>query len=455
MKNWLIPDRNQLLLLPPCVDDLLPKNHLARFVVEVVERLDLSPILQKYEARGRGSTPYHPSILVALLFYGYTTGTMSSRKIERAAHYDIAFRFIAAGHHPDHDTIADFRRRHLAELSALFLRVLEIAREMGFLKVGTVAIDGTKIKANASKHAAVSYKRAKEIEAGLRAEIDDLMKKAEAADNEPVAEGVDIPKEIERREKRIENLEKAQRAIQQRHAEQALAEYEQELAKTLEKTETSVKNALSRETRKKPPDPPEPPDPTLEDKAQHNFTDQDSRIMPDKGGFTQAYNAQLSVDTETMLITGNHLSQNPNDKKELLPAIARMDKPPASVLADAGYFSEANIAGAPGIDLYISPGRTKHNKTLEAILLPPAAGEAPPDATPAGKMRHKLRTEKGKSLYRLRKMTVEPVIGIIKQAMGFRQFLLRGLEKTSSEWGLVCLAYNLRRLYSLKTAARA
>lgn len=436
------------MFLPPSVDELLPANHLARFVVDAVERLDLSAVIAKYESRARGTAPYHPAMMTALLFYGYTTGVMSSRRIERACIYDLAFRYIAAGATPDHDTIAEFRRRHLKALSALFHQILVLSQEMGFAKVGTVAVDGTKIKANASKHAAVSYKKAKEMEEKLRGEVDRLMKLADGADNEPLAEGMVIPEEIARREKRIEKLAAAQRAIEKRHSAQAVEAYREELEENLAKTKEAVAEG------KRPPDPPDSPPPTAPpDKMQHNFTDDDSRIMKDKDGFTQAYNAQASVDTDTMLIVGNHLSQNVNDKKELLTAVSAIATvyTAAAVVADNGYYSEKNAAQCP-VDAYLAPGRTKHNRSLEERMAKPAEGDPPTGAKAAQKMRHKLDTEKGRSLYRLRKMTVEPVFGIIKSAMGFRQFLLRGLEKATGEWGLVCSAYNLKRLWSLKNA---
>lgn len=464
MKNWLTPDRDQLLLLAPSIADWLPEDHMARFVVEIVEQLDLSPIISKYTPRAHGSNPYHPAILTALLFYGYATGTMSSRKIEQATYDSVPFRFIAGGHHPDHNTLADFRRRHLAELSALFLQILLLAREMGFLRIGTVALDGTKVKGNASRHKAVSYAKSKQIEQQLRAEIKKLMQAAEGADNTPLRDGVNIPAEIARREDRLKKLREAQRAIEERHARETLDEYERSCQEHLAKTKQAADDLLEKkgDSKKRPPDPPEPPDEgsfTPPDKAQHNFTDPDSRIMPDKGTFTQSYNAQASVDTESMLIVGHHLSQNTNDKKELLPALAAIAEElgvPESALADAGFFSAENIANAPpAINLYISPGKTKHNQRMEERLAPAARGEAPADATPADAMRHKLKTKIGETLYRLRKMTVEPVFGIIKQALGMRQFLLRGRERVQNEWGLVCLGYNLKRMWALKQAKEA
>lgn len=446
MKNWVLADRDQMLLLPPTVDELLPPEHLARFVVEVVERLDLTPILSKYEARGRGSTPYHPSILLALLFYGYATGTMSSRKIERACRYDLAFRFIAGGHAPDHDTIAAFRRRHLVEIGELFVQILLMAREMGFLKVGTVAVDGTKVRANASRHAAVSFERARKIERRLRDEVEELMRLAETADNAPVADGLDIPAEIAHRHKRIARMQEAQLAIAERHGDKAVADFRKETDANLERTREALKKG------KRPPDPPEPPDLEPPGTMQHNFTDSDSRIMPDGGAFSQAYNAQAAVDTTTMLIVGQHLTQHPNDKKELLPALESIDArvgTPTDVVADAGYFSAANVAACPA-RAWISPDRSRRSQSLADRLTPPACADA---ATPAEKMRFRLATAEGRTVYRLRKMTVEPVFGIIKSILGLRQFQLRGFEQTRYEWALACLAYNLKRLWKLQTAS--
>jgi hypothetical protein len=284
------------------------------------------------------------------------------------------------------------------------------------------------------------------------------MELAEKADNTPLAEGVDIPAEIARREERIRRLAEAQRAIEERHAGQAIEQYREALEKNLEETKQATEATLREKKAHRPPDPPEPPSMAPPDRAQQNFTDPDSRIMPDKGGFTQSYNAQLSVDTGTMMIVGHHVSQATNDKRELLAAIQGIDPVgygiPTAGLADAGFFSAENIEASP-IDIYISPGKKKHNTPLAERLLSPATGQPSPESTPAEKMRHKLNTETGRALYRLRKMTVEPAVGIIKQAMGFRQFHLRGATKVRGEWGLVCLAYNLKRLFGLKMAAEA
>jgi transposase len=423
-------------LLPPTVDDLLPSDHLARFVVEVVERLDLTPILSQYEARGRGSTPYHPALLLALLFYGYASATMSSRKIERACRYDLAYRFIAGGHVPDHDTINSFRKRHLAAISELFVQILLMAREMGFLKVGTVAIDGTKVRANASKRAAVSHERAREVERRLREQVEELMRQAEAADNAPAADPLDIPAEIADRHKRIERMQEAQLAIAARHGDKAVEEYAGKMARNIEQTREALDKGG------KPPEPPEPPDLQPPGSMQHNFTDPDSRIMPDAGSFGQCYNAQAAVDTTTMLVVGQHVTQQPNDKKELLPALASIDArvgTPTDVVADAGCFSAANIAACPA-RAWISPDRARPKPTASTT-------------TAADRMRRRLATAEGQALYGLRKMTVEPAFGIIKSTLGFRQFLLRGIAKTRHEWALVCLAYNLKRLWRLQSAS--
>lgn len=462
MREFLKVDRDQLLLLPPSVDELLPQEHLARFVVEVVEQLDLSAIIGGYFPRNKGNAPYHPAMMTALLFYGCATGVFSSRRIERGCRFDLAFRFIAAGHTPDHDTISEFRRRNLAELSALFVSILAIAREMGFLKVGSVALDGTKIKANASRHAAVSYKRAKQIEERLRAEVERLMKMAEESDNAPVAEGLDIPAEIARRQDRISRLRQAREIIEARRKITEAGQRIEALEDHAEEFVQACGKIAGGDCSARLPDAPECPEPEPPgDKAQHNFTDPDSRIMPDKGAFSQAYNAQAAVDTASMLIVHNHLSQAPNDKRELLPAASSINTVytelfgtgPEALIADSGYFSARNVRRLPApTDAYIAPGRTKHNAPLDKLLAPPATGTAPDQCTPAQKMRHKLDTEVGRAIYRLRKMTVEPALGIIKSANGLRQFLLRGAEKVKHEWSLACIGYNLKRMFNLKGA---
>ncbi len=442
------------MVMPPRISDWLPDDHLAKFVVEVVDELDISAIEEQYAPRG--GTPYSPRMLLSLLFYGYATGVFSSRKLEKATYDSVAFRYITCDQHPDHDTINEFRKRFLNELQPLFTQILLVARELGFLKVGKVAIDGSKVKANANKHRAVSYKRSGEIEKRLEQEVKELLRQAAEADRGPGAdEGLDMPAEIARREQRLEKIKEARAVIEARAQEryqQEKAEYEAKLAERERK---------AAETDKKPRGQvPKPPEEGPRDKDQYNFTDPESRLMKGSGSgaFEQSYNAQVAVDADSMLIIGERVTEHPNDKQELIPtldAISEEVGKPKVGLADAGYYGEKNVKDceARGVDPYIATGRGSHYKPLEERLAelrgrePPAL---PEDATPRERMAHKLRTAQGRALYRLRKMTVEPVFGIIKEALGFRRFSLRGMEKVAGEWTLVCIGYNLKRLFSLK-----
>ncbi|GGB64131.1 hypothetical protein GCM10011505_50800 [Tistrella bauzanensis] len=451
MARFVDADRDTPYLLPPSVSDWLPQDHLARFVVEIVERLDLSELVGQYA--GRGSAAHHPSVLVGLLIYGYATGTFSSRKIERATHDSVAFRFIAANTHPDHDTLASFRRRFLPRIEALFVQVLLIAREMNCLKLGTIALDGTKIAANASRHSALSWKHALKIEAQLRQEVKALTARAEAADQTPVGDGLDIPAEIARREQRLLALEAAKAVIEARAQDRFEAEqrvHEEKMAR---------RQAL-REAGKTPGGKdPRPPEPGPRDGDQVNLTDEDSRIMPRSGGgFDQSYNAQAAVDAATMLVVATHLTQAPNDKQQIAPALQGLaDLPqalgtPANLLADTGYFSAANVTAceAAGIEPMIAMGRQGHHPPVFERF---AADTAPPDTDdPVIRMAHRLTTRAGRALYGLRKQTVEPVFGIIKQAMGWRRLSMRGLDAASGEWTLVTLAWNVKRLNVLRRA---
>jgi transposase len=399
-----------------------------------VDQLDLSCLEQQYS--GKGKRAYSPPLLLSLLFYGYSTGVFSSRQIETATYDSVAFRYLAGNQHPDHDTICAFRRRFLDELKALFVQILQIAREMGFAKLGTVAIDGTKVKANASKHKAVSWKRAKRMEKRLRREIAELMRTAEQADSSEQDSEMDIPEEIRMRKDRLARLEQAKRAIE-------------EQARLLQEQKDSVRGNNCAAAGKGGKSKPRP-----RDKDQHNFTDSDSRIMLDKkNGFQQAYNAQAAVDAEDMLIVGTSLSNNGADAQQLEPTLDSVselnDDTPGSIVADAGYFSEdnVNLCESRNIDSYIALGRQKHNKTLRERL---RGRRRPRGLSPVKRtMWYRLNSELGKELYRVRKSTVEPVLGIIKEVMGFRQFMLRGLAKTRGEWDLVCIAYDLRRLHRL------
>lgn len=442
-------DRHSLFLMPPSLDDWVPEDHLARFVVDIVSRLDLSPIRNSYA--GRGSDAYPPGMMAALLFYAYATGVFSSRKIEQATYDSVAFRYVAVNTHPDHDTIASFRRRFFKELKGLFTQILLVAHEMGVIKLGSVSLDGTKIKANASKHHALSWEYACKLEKQLKGEIEGLLCKADRADKEGLPEGMNIPEELVRRETRLEAIAAAKAEIERRAAERFTKEQEEHRAKE------AAREAKEKATGKKPRGrTPTPPEPGPKSKDQVNLTDSDSRIMPSSSkGFEQAYNAQAAVDVDSMLIVESHITQQSNDKLELVPAVESLCNLPVNlgavdtVLADAGYFSENNVERCEGMSIvpYIAAERQEHNTALEERFSEPEP--LPLLADPVTQMKHRLKTMAGKAIYAKRKSTVEPVFGIIKAVMGFRQFLLRGLKLVAGEWDLVCTAYNIKRLYAL------
>jgi transposase len=449
MSNFRAIDRETGFLLPPSVDEWLPEKHLARFVVEVIEGLDLSAMIGSY--RGAGSASYHPALLLGILVYGYATGVFSSRKLERATYDSVAFRFITANEHPDHDTIATFRRRFLKDIEGLFVRVLELAREMGMLKLGTVALDGTKIHANASRHSALSYEHAGKIEAQLKAEVAELMARAEAADTADVADGMSIPDELARREDRLGKLAEARAKIEARakeRFEREAAEHRAKLAAREAKAAATGKKTAGRPP-KLPVEDPQPMD-------QINLTDEDSRIMPVAGGgFDQCYNAQAVVAVESLLVIAVEVVLAPNDKQQIAPMLGKIDAlpedlgRPGTLLADNGYFSEANVTlcEAANIEPLIALGRQPHHQSLHERFA--AAPPAPKNPTPVEAMAYRLRTPQGKKLYALRKQTPEPVFGIIKSVMGFRQFLLRGLDQVRGEWSLVTMAWNMKRMFAL------
>src|SRR6201998_902460 len=452
MSNFRQVDRQTGFLLPPSVDEWLPERHLARFVVEVIEGLDLRAFIGSY--RGSGSASYHPEMLLGLLVYGYATGVFSSRKLERATYDSVAFRFIAANDHPDHDTIATFRRRFLKEIEGLFVQVLALAREMGMLKLGTVALDGTKIHANAHRHSALSYEHAGKIEAQLKAEVAELLAQAEAADKADVPDGMSIPEELARREKRLAKLAEARAKIEAR----AKDRYEREKAE--HEAKLAAREAKTKATGKKPGGkPPQPPTEGARPTDQINLTDEESRIMPVAGGgFEQCYNAQAVVAADSLLVVAAQVVQAPNDKQQIEPMLKRIEALPAdlgkpeTLLADNGYFSDANVAlcAAAQIDPMIAMGRQSHHPSLaERFAKAPPAPENP---TPLAAMSHRLQTPEGKKLYALRKQIPEPVFGIIKSVMGFRQFLLRGLDQVQGEWSLVTMACNMKRM-SARAAA--
>jgi transposase len=448
--EFILIDRDTPQLFPASVQDYLPEKHLARFVVEIVDQLDLKLLVGAY--RGTGSAAYHPAMLVSLLFYGYATGVFSSRKLAQATYDSIACRFICANSHPDYRTIADFRKRFLGELEALFVEILLIGQAMGLVKLGTVSLDGTKIKANASKHKALSWAHANRLEEQLKDEVAELMRLAEQADRQALPEQMDVPLELERREQRLEVIAAAKAEIAaraQERFEREQAEYEEKQAK---------REAHEKKTGKKPSGKgPKPPTPGPRAKDQVNLTDEQSRIMPtSSGGFEQGYNAQAGVDIDTHLIVEEHVTQHTNDKQEVAPALENLAALPEelgeveALLADTGYHSEANVQRCDNAEIepLIPAKREGHNPPLAERF---ADDPAPPsDPSPVQAMAHRLRTQAGKALYAKRKSTVETVFGIIKHVMGFRQFLLRGLRAVQGEWALVCIGWNLRRLFVLK-----
>jgi transposase len=451
MSNFRPINRDTGFLLPPSVDEWLPQRHLARFVVEVIDGLDLSELVKGY--RGSGVASYHPAMLLGLLLYGYATKVFSSRAIERATYDSVAFRFIAGNEHPDHDTIAGFRKRFLPQIAVLFVEVLKLAGTMGMLKMGTVALDGTKLHANASRHSSLSYGHAKKIEKQLKKEVKQLLRLAEQADGVNTPDGMSIPEELERREARLAAIAEAKAKIEAR-AEERLerdqAEHQSRLAARAEQEQRTGKKPRGR--------PPEPPTGGMKDKDQVNLTDEDSRIMKVAGGgFDQCYNAQAVVATGSMLILATEVTQAANDKEQLVPMIEKIQALPKElgrtrrILADNGYLSQGNVeqCAAAKIEPLIAMGRSRHHVSWKKRFA--AAPKAPSkSATALEKMAHRLKTPRGRKLYGLRKQTPEPVFGIIKSVMGYRQCLLRGLENVRGEWNLVTLSWNIKRMFAMQ-----
>lgn len=430
--------------------DAVPQDHLARFVVDIISQLDVSGIYAKYAERG--GVALAPEVLLGLLFYGYATGVFSSRKIERAIQESMPFRFVAGGLHADHDTIANFRKSFLPEIQELFVQVLILAQAAGVLKLGNLSIDGSKIHADASKSHAVSHKRLLELEAALRKQVAELFDLAERADQGEVnlPDNLVIQDEIALRRARLDNLSKAKAVLEERAKQRnanEMAEYEAKVRKREEKARQTKRKPRGREAQAPTPGPRE--------QDQYNFTDPDSRIMKNStdDGFDQHYNVQAAVTQDSMLIVATSLSNHPNDKQEVKPTVdalsPKLGHPQAAAL-DSGFFSEANIRFLEerNIDPYIACGRDSHQRDV-ATLLEGLPTPPPSDASPTEKMAYKLRTQIGQAIYSLRKSTVEPVIGIIKEILGFRQFSLRGMTAVAGEWSLVCLAFNLKRLHLL------
>jgi transposase len=443
-------DRDTDFLLPPSVQGWLPANHLACYIANVVESLDLSEIERAYA--GRGSHAYHPATLMSLLIYGYATGVFSSRKIELATYDSLAFRYLACNRHPDHDTLATFRRRFGEKFEALFVQVLQIAQANRLSQFGTVSLDGTKIRANASRHSALSYGHACKIEEQLRQEVRELFAEAERADQSGLAEGLSVPQEIARREVQLKAIEAAKAKIEARAKERyqrEKAEFDAKMKAREQKAAQTGKNPGGRA--------PTPPSEAPRAQDQINLTDEESRIMKVAGGgFEQCYNSQAVVDTESMLVMVPHVTQAANDKQQVEPMLEKIQalpeglNSPATLLADAGYHSENNVEACieAGIEPLMAAGREGHHPHWRERFSEPEP--LPEDATPVAQMAHTLKTQAGKQAYALRKQTVEPVFGIIKSVMKFRQFMLRGLVNVRNEWTLVCLAWNLKRMAVLR-----
>ena len=446
----LFVDRDIDFLLPPSVQEWLPEGHLARYVVEVVESLDLGDLERAYA--GKGSAAYHPALLLSLLIYGYATGCYASRKIEQATYDSLAFRYMACNRHPDHDTLATFRQRFGKEFETVFVEVFQVARENQLSRFGRVSLDGTKIHANASRHSALSYGHAEAIEAQLQAEVQKLLVLAAEADGANVPEGMSVPAELQRREDRLAAIAAAKGKIEARAAERDAreqADYQAKLAARAAKAAASGKKPGGKA--------PKPPEPGPRATDQINLTDEASRIMVVAGGgFEQCYNAQAIVDTETLLVLVPQVTQAANDQQQVVPMVEKLQALPAGLnqpeplLADAGYFSAANVdaCAAAGIAPLMAVKRDEHHPPVSARCDEPPA--LPANPTPVQRMTRRLKTGAGRAAYALRKRTVEPVFGIIKSVMGFRQFLTRGLDNIQGEWTRVCLAWNLKRMAVLR-----
>lgn len=447
MKHFKGAMRGQGLLMPYDLLEWLPEDHLARFVVEIVDQLDFSSVYRQY--KGKGSAAYDPKLLLALLFYGYSTGVFSSRKLEAASHDSVAFRFITGNQHPDHDTIANFRKRFLNDIQGWFKQILLIGQEMKLVKMGNIYIDGTKIQANASRHKAMSYDYMKRQEEQLEVEIKQLLDMAAEQDDTENTHQLVIPKELKRREDRLEKIRQAKVVIETRAKERfklEKQEYNRKIAKKEQKEKQTGKKQGARVAK-------EPTDDTPRGSDQYNFTDPESRIMKTSIGFNQCYNAQAAVN-EDMLIVGAYSNNRGNDWLEFIPTIQSVPKELGKIstaVADTGYFSESNVLKTIGLGIepIISVKKEVHNSFLKDLL---NQNQEPisKDKNAKETMRQLLDSDRGSVIYKKRKQTIEPVFGIIKETLGFRRFLLRGENKASKEWMLVCIGYNLKRLFKLK-----
>jgi transposase len=460
-KNFRSDDLDQGLLLPPSLHDWLPEKHLARFLVDVVDALDLGAIYASYDEKdGRGQAAYAPPMMVRVLLYGYCTGTYSSRKIQAKTYEDVGFRYLAADEHPDHSTLAEFRKRHLAALAGLFTQALQLCQKAGLVKLGHVAIDGTKIQGNASKHKAMSYERMGETEKKLQEEVQELLKRADAVDAAEDEQhgkgqsGEELPAELARRESRLAKIGAAKAELEaeaKQKAEEKKAAAEAKIAERREQAARTGKKAGGRDPQvpdlaKAIPDP----------KAQRNFTDPDSRIMPDgshKGSFVQGYNAQAAVDGGAQVIVAAEVTQETNDKHQLAAMLELVKQnvgaKPQVASADNGYWDPKQVSDprVQGIDLHVATGKQKHGEASASAQDDPDPVESAEAASLLEQMKQKLKTDAGGDLYRMRKAIVEPVFGQIKEQRGMRRFFLRGLENVRAEWKLICLTHNLLKLF--------
>lgn len=458
--RFRIIDRDTPMLLPADLREWVPANHIVHFILDAVAALPLTAFSVNW--RGSGSEQYPPAMMLALLIYCYATGRSASRQIESATHSDVAVRYLCANAHPDHSVICGFRTQNRDAFKAAFTAVLQMAREVRLDQVGTVSVDGTKVLANASKHAAVSYRRAGQMIEELELEVEQLLQKAEAADATPLRDGLSVPAEMARRQQRQEALRAARAVIEARAQEKAAAQQADYEAKQAARAERRARGETVRGPEPKPPSKtPKPTD-------QYNFTDPQSAIMKAGSGqhFEQAYNGQLAVDGR-MLIVGERVSAAPNDKRELPATVAAIEpsvrEAVAAVLTDSGFYSEAAVAaverdaaGEPsGMTVYAAVEKTGHHRRVADLEKKADPPPPPAGASATEVMKQRLATAAGRALYGMRKQTVEPVIGIIKEAMGFRRFRLRGLAKVSLEWTLVCVSYNLKRLFNLRSAMAA
>ena len=440
---------NQLLLLPPDMKQWLPEGDLAYFIMDMVNQLDLSAIYDSYDGTKGGQPPFDPKMMTALILYCYCIGLPSSRKIEKATYDRVAFRVLTADQQPDHDTISEFRRRHLKALSGFFVQILQLCQQVGLVKLGHVSLDGTKVKANASKHKAMSYGRMVKKLDELEEEVKRLFAEAEAVDEAEDAlygkgkRGDELPEELRFRQSRIKKIKEAMESLEKEAQAKAHTKREEMAEK-----ERTLKEQGKKRKGKKPKEPSDSVDP----KSQRNFTDPDSRIMIDGASksFEQAYNCQAAVDSESQIIVAANVTQQTNDKQQLEPMVETIKKntggdKPEKLSADTGYFSQLNMEylEEEGIDAYVATGRDKHSEPPE----PPPRGRIPKDSTKLERMSRKLRTKKGRETYSKRKGIVEPVFGQIKEGRGFRRFLLRGIENVMAEWDLICLTHNLLKVF--------